>query len=153
MLTDDERREIVKEIERHPHRKAASISALKIVQRHRGWISDELRDIAELLGMTPEELGGIASFFSHIYLRPPGKHIIFACDSISCWVSGYDTLREHLAKLLGIKPGETTADGQFTLMPIACLGVCEQVPAMLIDDELYTELNTEKIDEILRKYR
>lgn len=153
MLTDDERREIVKEIERHPHRKAASISALKIVQRHRGWISDELRDIAELLGMTPEELGGIASFFSHIYLRPPGKHIIFACDSISCWVSGYDTLREHLAKLLGIKPGETTSDGQFTLMPIACLGVCEKSPAMLIDDELYTGLNTEKIDEILRKYR
>ena len=68
-------------------------------------------------------------------------------------MSGYDTLREHLAKLLGIKPGETTADGQFTLMPIACLGVCEQAPAMLIDDELYTELNTEKIDEILRKYR
>lgn len=153
MLTDEERREIVKEIERHPHRKAASISALKIVQRHRGWISDELRDIAELLGMTPEELGGIASFFSHIYLRPPGKHIIFACDSISCWVSGYDTLREHLAKLLGIQPGETTGDGQFTLMPIACLGVCEQAPAMLIDDELYTGLNTEKIDEILRKYR
>jgi NADH-quinone oxidoreductase subunit E len=153
VLTDDERREIVKEIERHPHRKAASISALKIVQRHRGWISDELRDIAELLGMTPEELGGIASFFSHIYLRPPGKHIIFACDSISCWVSGYDTLREHLAKLLGIKPGETTSDGQFTLMPIACLGVCEKSPAMLIDDELYTGLNTEKIDEILRKYR
>ena len=153
MLTDEERREIVKEIERHPHGKAASITALKIVQRQRGWISDELRDIAELLGMTPEELGGIASFFSHIYLSHPGKHIIFACDSISCWISGYDTLREHLAKLLGIKPGETTADGQFTLMPIACLGVCEQAPAMLIDDELYTGLNTEKIDEILRKYR
>jgi len=153
VLTEEERREILEEIERRPHPKAACISALKIVQRRRGWISDELKDIAELLGLTHEELEGVATFFSHIYLTPPGKHIIFVCDSISCWISGYDTLRGHLAKLLGIKPGETTGDGQFTLMPIACLGVCEQAPAMLIDDALYTKLNREKIDEILQKYR
>jgi NADH-quinone oxidoreductase subunit E len=153
VLTEEEKREILKEIGQHPHKRAASIPALKIVQRHRGWLSDEIREIAGMLEMSIEELEGVASFFSHIYLRPPGKHLIFACDSISCWVSGYDTLRGHLAERLGIQPGETTADGQFTLMPIACLGVCDQAPALLIDDELYTQLNEEKIDEILKRYR
>ncbi len=153
MLTEEERRLIMEEVTEHPNKRAACVPALKIAQRRRGWLSDEIREIAGILDMSTEELEGVASFFSHIYLSQPGKHLIFACDSISCWVSGYDTLREHLAKRLGIQPGETTADGQFTLMPIACLGVCDKAPAMLVDDELYTLLNEEMIDEILRKYR
>ena len=152
MLTDEERNEIMKEIALYPNKRAACISALKIVQRHRGWVSDEIRDIAPLLEMTPAELDGVATFFSHIYTRPVGKHVIFICDSISCWVTGYDTLRDHILKRLGIKPGETSEDGQFTLLPVACLGICEYAPAMMVDETLYTGLTPEKIDDILRKY-
>lgn len=152
MLTDAERTELVEEISRHPYKRAACVAALKIIQRHRGWVSDEIRDIAELLEMTPEELDGVATFFSHIYTRPVGKHMIFICDSVSCWVTGYDGLRDHLTARLGIRPGETTADGQFTLMPIACLGVCDHAPAMMIDETLYTGLDPGKIDEVLKKY-
>jgi len=152
LLTDDERTEILREIKRHPHKRAACVEAMKIVQKYRGWVSDEIRDIAELLDMTPAEVEGVATFFSHIYTCPLGKHVIFVCDSISCWVGGYECIRDYLSKRLGIKPGETTSDGQFTLMPIACLGIWEHAPAMMIDDELYADLDPAKIDEILKRY-
>lgn len=152
MLTDKERDEIMAEISRYPNKRAACVSALKVVQRYRGWVSDEIRDIADLLEMSVEELDGVATFFSHIYTRPLGKHLIFICDSISCWVTGYDSLREQLANRLGVRPGETSADGQFTLLPIACLGICDKAPAMMIDETLYAGLDPEKLDEVLKKY-
>lgn len=153
MLTDEERREIEEELKRFTHKQAACVEALKIVQKHRGWVSDEIGGIAELLGMTPDELDAVATFYSFIFRRPVGKHIILICDSISCWVMGYDLVREHLQKKLGISPGETTADGQFTLLPASCLGVCDHAPAMMIDDELYLDLTPHKIDSILEGYR
>src|SRR5512143_1739205 len=120
MLTDEERREIEEELKHVTHKQAACVEALKIVQKHRGWVSDEIGGIAAMLGMTPDELDAVATFYSFIFRRPVGKHIILICDSISCWVMGYDTVREHLKKRLGIVPGETTADGQFTLLPASC---------------------------------
>ncbi len=153
MLTEDERKEIEEELKHFTHKQAACVEALKIVQKHRGWVSDEIGSIAGLLEMTPDELDAVATFYSFIFRRPVGKHIILICDSISCWVMGYDTVREHLRKRLGIVPGETSADGQFTLLPVSCLGACDHAPAMMIDDELYLDLTNERIDEILEKYR
>ncbi len=153
MLTEEEKREILKEAEHYPHRRAAGTAALKVVQRRRGWISDELEEIAALLGMTADELEGVATFFNRIRLRPVGRHVILICDSISCWITGYEALRKHLEDRLGIKTGETSADGRFTLMPVACLGACDQAPAMMIDETLYTGLDAGKIDGILEQYR
>ncbi|RJQ20528.1 MAG: NADH-quinone oxidoreductase subunit NuoE [Nitrospiraceae bacterium] len=153
MLTEEERKEIRDELKRHAHKQAACVEALKIVQRHRGWVSDEVRDIAELLEMTPDELDGVATFYSQIFRRPAGKHVIRVCDGVSCWVMGYDIVRRHLKVRLGIDAGETSSDGQFTLLPISCLGACNIAPAMMIDDELYGNLTFEKIDGILEKYR
>jgi NADH-quinone oxidoreductase subunit E len=152
LLTEEEREEIMREIRKHTHKRTACVEAMKIVQRNRGWVSDEISDIAGMLDMSETELEGVATFFSHIYTRPVGKYVIFICDSISCWLAECESLLEYLAERLGIRPGETTKDEQFTLMPIACLGVCERAPAMLIDDQMYTELTPEKIDDILRKY-
>lgn len=153
MLTEKERSEILNEIAGCPSPQAASVAALKIVQQHRGWVDGEIEAVARLLGMTPAELEGVATFFSHIYLKPRGRHTIFVCDSISCWVMGYDPVRRHLEECLGIKLGQTTADGNFTLLPIACLGLCDQGPAMMVDTKLYTELDSGKIDEIIETYR
>jgi NADH-quinone oxidoreductase subunit E len=154
VLTAEERREIQEEIARSGHWGAASIEALKIVQRHRGWVSDELlRDTAEMLQMTPDELDNVATFFSLIFRRPVGRHVILLCDSVSCWVMGYNKVREHLSARLGIGPGETTADGLFTLLPVACLGACERAPAMMIDGKLYGGLTPDQIDYILAAYR
>ncbi len=153
MLTEEEKKEIEEELKRFTHRQAACVEALKIVQKHRGWVSDEIRGVAELLGMTPDELDAVATFYSFIFRKPVGKHIILICDSISCWVMGYDIVRQHLQKKLGISPGETTGDGQFTLLPASCLGACDHAPAMMIDDELYLDLTPHKIDAILEGYR
>jgi NADH-quinone oxidoreductase subunit E len=152
MLTDEEKREIEEELKHFTHKQAACIEALKIVQRRRGWVSDEIKGIAELLGMTTDELDAVATFYSFIFRRPVGKHIILICDSISCWIMGYDIVREHLKKRIGIGLGETSADGQFTLLPVSCLGACDHAPAMMIDDELYPDLTIEKIDSILKGY-
>jgi NADH-quinone oxidoreductase subunit E len=152
MLTEEERREIEEELKHYTRKRAACIEALKIVQRRRGWISDELADIAGMLDMSVDELDDVATFYSLIFRRPVGKHVILICDSVSCWVTGYDPLRGHLEKRLGISPGETTADGQFTLLPTACLGACDQAPVMMIDDVLYGNLTPEKIDELLANH-
>jgi NADH-quinone oxidoreductase subunit E len=153
MLSEEERREIEAEIPRYAQKQAVGPEALKVVQRHRGWISDEsLRDVAALVEMTPAELDGVATFYNLVFRKPVGKHVILICDSVSCWILGYEDLREHLTARLGIRLGETTADGRFTLLPIMCLGTCDHAPAMMIDDQLYGDLTREKIDEILARY-
>src|SRR5579875_1082246 len=127
---------------------------MKIVQKHRGWVSDEsLKDIAELLGMSVDELDGVATFYNLIFRKPVGRHVIMVCDSISCWIMGYERLRDHLMKRLGVKMGETTPDGRFTLLPIVCLGTCDHAPAMMIDNDLHRDIDTDKIDSILEQYK
>jgi NADH-quinone oxidoreductase subunit E len=153
MLTEDERREIEREIPRYAQKKAVGPEALKIVQKRRGWVSDEsLGAVAELLEMDPAELESVATFYNLIYRRPVGRHVILLCDSVSCWILGSETLGAHLAKRLGVGFGETTADGRFTLLPVCCLGACDHAPAMMIDEDLHGDLDAEKIDEILERY-
>ena len=154
MLSEDERREIEGELRHYPTKQAACIEALKIVQGHRGWVTDEgIRDIAEFLEMTPAELDSVATFYNLIFRRPVGKHVIRICNSVSCWIMGYNRLRDHLTARLGIGLGETNADGQFTLLPNQCLGTCDHAPALMIDEELYRDLDPEKVDEILNRYQ
>ncbi len=154
MLSADERREIEAEIPRYPQRQAACIDALKIVQRRRGWISDEsLRDIAELLGMTLDELDAVATFYNLIYRHPVGRHVILLCNSVSCWIVGYSRLREHLRRRLGIDFGETTPDRRFTLLPIVCLGACDHAPVLMIDQDLHRDLDPAGLERVLESYR
>jgi NADH-quinone oxidoreductase subunit E len=153
MLSEAERREIEQELAHNGQKRGAAPEALKIVQRHRGWVSDEaLRDAAALLEMTPAELDGVATFYNLIFRKPVGRHVILICNSVSCFVMEYTGLREHLRKRLGIDFGETTADGRFTLLPMVCLGDCDRAPAMMVDDALYDELTPGKIDEVLARY-
>lgn len=154
MLTEQEISEITVEASHYEEKRAASIEALKIVQRHRGWVSDEtLREVADLLEMTADELDNVATFYNLIFRRPVGRHVIQMCDSVSCWILGYESIYEHLRERLGIAFGETTADGEFTLIPNPCLGCCDRGPALLIGDDLHTHLTPERIDTILAESR
>ena len=154
MLTPEERQEIEAEFSHYPNKQAVSLDAMKIIQRHRGWISDEsLRDLGELLDMTPDELDGVATFYSLIFRKPVGRHIVLICDSVSCWIMGYDKMRQRLTSQLGINLGETSADGRFTVLPIVCLGTCDHAPAMMVDNDLHRDVDSDKIDEILDKYK
>jgi NADH-quinone oxidoreductase subunit E len=154
MLSEKEVLEIKEHFKHYPRKQAAVIEALKVVQEHRGYVSDEnVKDIATLLEMTPDEVDSVATFYNLIFRKPVGEHVILMCDSISCWIMGYENLRDHLNQKLGIDIGQTTQDGKFTLLTIPCLGACDRAPAMMIDNELYGNLTPEKIDEILEKYK
>lgn len=154
MLSQQERQEIEEEIAHYEYKQAASIEALKIVQRHRRWISDEaIQDIAPLLDMSPDELDNVATFYNLIYRQPVGENVILLCDSISCWILGYEHIRQHLKNRLGVDLGETTPDGKFTLIPMVCLGTCDHAPAMIIGEELYRDLDADKVDQILENYQ
>jgi NADH-quinone oxidoreductase subunit E len=153
MLSAEERCEIEAELAHYPQKQAVCIEAMKIIQRHRGWVSDEaIKDLAALLEMTPDELDGVATFYNLIFRKPVGKHVILLCDSVTCWIMGYDRLRQHLTSRLGIQLGETSPDGRFTLLPIVCLGTCDHAPALMIDNDLHRDLDSTKLDEIVAKY-
>lgn len=153
MLSTEERKEIDEAISIMPVKKAACIEALKVVQHHRRWISDEsLKDVADYMEMSTAELDSVATFYNMLFRRPVGRHIILVCDSISCWVMGYENVRDHLMRKLSIKYGETTSDDRFTLLPNCCLGTCDTAPALMIDNDLYQNVKLEQLDEILNRY-
>jgi len=154
LLNAEEQREIATELAHYPDKKAVCIDAMKIVQRRRGWVSDDaLRDIAEFLEMSVDDLDGVATFYNLIFRKPVGRHVIKVCDSVSCWIMGYDRLREHLEVRLGIGLGETTPDQRFTLLPIVCLGACDHAPVLMVDDDLHRDLDAQKLDRILQGYK
>ena len=154
MLTAEEEKEINEEAQRYPNKQAVCIDAMLVVQRHRGWVSDEaIRDLAELLGMTTADLDGVATFYNLIRRKPVGRHVALICDSVSCWIMGCERVRDQLCTRLGTTLGGSTADGRFTLLPIVCLGACDHAPAMMIDGDLHTNVDEHRIDQILESYK
>jgi NADH-quinone oxidoreductase subunit E len=124
-----------------------------VVQQRRGWLSDEmLQELAQRLALSVESLEGLATFYNRLFRRPVGRHRIWYCDSVSCWLMGCERLCEQLQQQLGIAPGETTADGRFTLLPTVCLGVCDQAPVLAIDDDLYPATDTMELSPLLEAY-
>ncbi len=153
MLTDEQKAEIEKEIIHCPERRSGCVEALRVVQKHDGWVSDErLAEVAEFLGMTVDELDTIATFYPFIFRKPVGRHVILLCDSLTCWAMGYEAVLEALKKNLGISWGETTGDGRFTLLPASCLGECDHAPVMIVDDEIHRDVTTERVESILTAY-
>jgi len=153
MLSELETEQIRSEIPRYPELRAMVPEALRIVQEHRGWISDEsLRDVASLLSMSVEEVDSVATGYNMIFRRPVGRHVIMVCDNVSCWIMGSDAILTKLRERLDVAPGGTTADGRFTLLPSACLGDCHEAPVLLIDGDYHANVTPEGIDAVLESY-
>jgi NADH-quinone oxidoreductase subunit E len=149
VLSAQELAAIDAEIAHVPYRAAVAIDALKIVQAHRGWVSDEsLQAIARHLEMSAEELDGVATFYNLIYRRPVGEQVILLCNSISCWIKGCDRLQAKISSQLGIALGETTADNRYTLLPVTCLGACDKAPVMLVGEELHEDLTEQALNRL-----
>lgn len=154
MLSDEEKRLIEEEAARYPSRRAAISEALMIAQEKRGWVSDEtLADVAHEVGIPTASAESVATFYELVYRKPVGAHVILACDSVSCWIRDGESIIGALKAKLGVELGGTTADGLFTLLPAACLGLCEQAPAIMIDGDPYGDLTVEKLDAILDEIR
>ncbi len=153
VLTPAEREAIAALAQGYEAKRGACIEALRTVQRSHGWISDgALGEIARILEMSPDELDSVATFYNLIFRRPVGRHVILICDSISCWIMGYEALRDGIQGRLGVKWGETTADGRFTVLPIVCLGACDHAPTLMIDDDLHRDVDPDQLDSVLEKY-
>lgn len=149
-LSPEELAQIDAEIAHVPYRAAVAIDALKIVQAHRGWVSDaSLRAIARHLEMSAAELDGVATFYNLIFRRPVGERVILLCNSISCWIKGCDKMQRALEAQLGISLGQTTADKRYTLLPVTCLGACDKAPVMMVGDTLHEDLNEHLLKQIL----
>ena len=152
-LSDDERREIAAALPHYPDRRAAAATAMRIVQRRRRWLSDEvLADLGEYLGMSVEELDSLATFANMLFRRPVGRHIVLVCDSFACWSLGYAELRAAIQAQLGVGLGETTPDDRFTLLPIVCLGACDRGPALIVDADLHGPVAPAEVGAILEAY-
>jgi NADH-quinone oxidoreductase subunit E len=150
VLSDDEKREIEAAVADSHDPRSACIEALRIVQAHRRWVSDEaIADLAAMLGMTRDELDNVASFYSLIFRKPVGEKVIKVCDSVVCWALGSQSLIEYLEQRLGIKAGETTPDGRFTLIPICCVGDCDHAPVLMINDTTIEDVTPEILDRII----
>jgi NADH-quinone oxidoreductase subunit E len=151
VLSDIELAEINEEIAHAPYRHAVAIDALKIVQQHRGWVSDEsVKAIARHLEMSAEELDSIATFYNLIFRQPVGDKIILLCNSVTCWIKGYDDLQRQISAQLGIALGETTSDNQYTLLPVTCLGACDKAPVMMVGDDLHENVDVSSLQQIFR---
>jgi NADH-quinone oxidoreductase subunit E len=154
MLSIEEKALIDKEIAKVPIRKGASLKALMVIQNNHGYISDDhLRAVADYLGMSSTELDSIATFYNLIYRKPVGRHVIRICDSVSCWIMGYENIAKKICEHLEISLGQTTKDNEFTLLPAQCLGTCDHAPALMIGDELYRDLDADMAIEIISNYK
>lgn len=154
VMSDEERHEIEHCLHHYDDNRAASIDALKIVQKKHGWVPDEaIAPIGEILGIPASDVEGVATFYNLIFRRPVGRHVIKICDSISCFLTGYDEVREAISAQLRINLGQTTADGRYTLLPICCLGACDKGPVLMIDDDTHGNLSPETIPALLEQYK
>ncbi len=124
--------------------------ALQEAQRKYGYLpEDYMAQLAESLDISLSEVYGVATFYSFLATKPQGKYVIRVCKSVPCYLKEAESMIEFMEQELDIKPGETTADGRFTLQLVNCIGACDKPPAMLVNDELHDDLTPEKIKQIL----
>jgi len=156
LLDADVRAQIDAEVAKYPpERKGAAVmAALRIVQEKHGWLSPQLIEaVADYLEIPPVRAFEVATFYTMYDREPVGKHKIMVCTNISCMLCGSEKIMSHLTKTLGIKAGETTKDGRFTLKEAECLGACVNAPMMQIGKTFYEELTPQKVDQILKELK
>lgn len=153
ILTTQEIQDIEHQIAHYPDPRAASLDALKIVQKRNGWVDNaQVAAIGQMLGISAADVEGVATFYNRIYRRPVGRNVILLCDSIACFLMGAETLAEAFQKHLGIQYGQTTADGRFTLLPICCLGNCDKGPTLMINEDTHGLVGVNDIAALLEQY-
>lgn len=153
-LAPELRAEIEEVIHHYPDPRAASIDALKIVQRAHGWVPDgAIPALAEVLGIPASDVEGVATFYSQIFRVPVGRHVIRVCDSMTCYINGHEQVLESIRSKIGCGLGETSADGRYTLLPVCCLGNCDKGSTIMVDDDTYGGMTPENVVGVLENYR
>lgn len=121
---------------RYPNKRSALIPALHMAQAEKGYLPFDVQaEVAALFEIDPNEVNSVVTFYDMFTEHPSGKHHIHVCKNASCMLRGADALMQSVCKKLGIKPGETTKDGEYTVMPAECLGACDLAPFCIVDDQ------------------
>ncbi|QFU23311.1 NADH-quinone oxidoreductase subunit NuoE [Shewanella eurypsychrophilus] len=142
-LSQCEKAQLDKLLKLAPCPAGVSIDALKVIQEARGWVSDtSLSLLSSYLNVSISDLDSVATFYNLIFRRPVGDIVLHPCNGISCDLMGGAEIRNTISQQLNIKPGETTADNQFTLIPLPCLGACDKAPVMIASKRLYENLDS-----------
>lgn len=156
-FSEDKLKEVQSMIDRYPEgkQKSALIPLLHLAQdEFGGWLSAETMDyVGSLLGIEPIEVYEVATFYSMYNLQPVGKHVFEVCHTGPCMLNGSDDIIAYIKKKLGIKVGETTADGMFTLKTVECLGACGYAPMMQMGISYREHLTEAKVDAIIEECR
>lgn len=152
-LHPDDRADIEHHVAHYADPRAASIDALKVVQQRHGWVPDgAIYAIADVLGIPATDVEGVATFYNMIFRQPVGRHVIAICDSIGCFLTGYEDTVAAMKKQLGIELGQTTPDNRFTLLPICCLGACDKGPVLMIDRDTHGNVAAGDVAKLLERY-
>jgi len=146
--------EVKKIVEAHGTRREKLLQILEDINASHGYLSEYvMQHVAKNLSIQPSEVYGVATFYSFLNTEPKGKYIIRLCQTISCDLAGKKKIANALENELGINFGEMTLDGKFSLEYTNCIGMCNQGPAMLINDDVYYDLDPEKTIDIIEKYQ
>ena len=154
MLLEKAKDELDSILAKYPNKRSALLPTLYVAQREYGHLTDEaIQEVADILDMTPTQVRTVVGFYTLFYTDPLGKHVIQICDDLPCALRGSGDLVEHACQRLGIRPGETTEDGLFTLETVVCIAACDRAPVMQVDVEYFENLTPERFDEIVDKLR
>jgi len=138
---------------RFPRKEAALLPVLRVLQRIKGALGPAEEELAaELLGLEPIRVREAVTYYTLFRQKPAGRHIIQICINLSCSMAGAGKSLAGLQIRLGIKPGETTPDGRFTLLTVECLGNCDRAPCLMVDEDDHGRVHEEQLDEILGRY-
>ena len=145
---------VKKILSQYPDKQSATLPLLHLAQLENGYISGAvINTVADLVDCHPAVVMDCVSFYTMLYTKPQGRHIIQVCQTLSCSLNGADALVDHVTDKYGIKPGETTEDGRFTLMKVECLGSCGTAPVVQINKEYHEGLSQKLIDELLETHQ
>jgi NADH-quinone oxidoreductase subunit E len=140
-------------LERHPANRGSLIPVLQDIQEDFGYLSEEsVEELARLMGLSANEIYGVATFYAQFRFSPPGRHTIQSCQGTACHVRGGRQILKELEQRLGITAGQTTANGNFGLERVACLGCCALAPVVAVDHKVHAQVTAKKIPSILSRY-
>jgi NADH-quinone oxidoreductase subunit E len=139
---------------KYPQPRSALLPALHIAQNQLGWVSREaMEEVGEALGVATDQVEEVASFYTMFYTEPVGTYVLEVCKTVPCSLMGADEIIDSISQKLGIGPGETTADGLFTLLRVECLAACHRAPVMQVNHRYYQDLTPEKVEELIEAAR
>lgn len=154
MISEEARAKMRTLASRYPSARSATLPALRVAQEEEGYVTPEgIEAVADALGLKPDEVASVVSFYSMFHRQPVGRHVVKVCTSVSCYLRGCDALLERLEAGLGIHRGETTPDGAVTLLGVECLASCGTAPVLQLDDEFVENVTDARADALIAELR